>query len=216
MSLEENEIGEVKPSESGSDIGGEAQGSAASETPKNPKFRWYVVHTYSGFEDRAKTTLLERIRNARMEAKFGEIIVPTTVKESITKSGKKKQVTRTQFPGYMLVEMDLTDESMVLVRETPRITGFIGNQRSPRPLPDHEVLKLTAPEQAIAQDVGRQVPEILFEKGEGVKVIDGPFSNFDGIVDEVKPDKARLRVLVSIFGRETPVELEYKQVEKLH
>lgn len=187
----------------------------SSEIAKNSNLKWYVVHTYSGFEEKAKSALLERIKLKGVERLFGDIYIPTSTSESVTKSGKKKQVTRTQFPGYMLVQMALDDNTLALVKETPRITGFVGDQRRPRPLSDSEVLKLTSPEASAAAARKQAGPEILYEKGESVKVIDGPFSNFDGIVDEVKPDKARLRVLVSIFGRETPVELEYKQVEKL-
>ncbi len=193
----------------------EANEVSTETATKNSNLRWYVVHTYSGFEEKAKSALLERIKSKGAEEHFGDIYIPTLTSESVTKSGKKRQVTKTQFPGYMLVQMELDDNTLALVKETPRISGFVGDQRKPRPLSDSEVLKLTSPEAVAAQSIKHAGPEILFEKGEGVKVIDGPFSNFDGIVDEVKPDKARLRVLVSIFGRETPVELEYKQVEKL-
>lgn len=175
--------------------------------------KWYVVHTYSGYEEKAKAALLERVKNVGLEDKFGDIVIPSVSKETVTKSGKKKTTSKTQYPGYIIIQMDLNDVTRVLVKETPRITGFIGNQRSPRPLPDREVIKLTAPENIEEQKISE--PEIIFEKGETVKVIEGPFNNFDGVVDEVKPDKFRLRVLVSIFGRETPVELEYKQVEKI-
>jgi len=177
------------------------------------ELKWYVVHTYSGFEEKAKLALLERAKNNGMVDRFGEIIIPHTVKESVTKTGKRKQTNRTSFPGYMIVQMLLDDESMSLVKNTPRITGFVGNAKKPRPLPDNEVLRLTSPEAVAEQST--PVAEVAFEKGEGVKVVDGPFSNFDGVVDEVRPEKARLRVLVSIFGRETPVELEYNQVQKL-
>jgi transcriptional antiterminator NusG len=186
------------------------------ESVGNQGMKWYVVHTFSGFEEKAKSALLERIRLKSAESLFGDIFIPTSVSESVTKTGKKKQITKTQFPGYMLVQMQLDDNTIQIVKETPRITGFIGDQRRPRPLSDSEVLKLTSPDAALAAARKMVSPEILFEKGEGVKVIDGPFSNFDGVVDEVKPDKARLRVLVSIFGRETPVELEYRQVQKLN
>ena len=178
------------------------------------ELKWYVVHTYSGYEEKAKLSLMERVRNAKMDERFGEVIVPTTMKESVSKKGKKKKVASTQFPGYMLVQMDTSDEARHLLKNTPRITGFVGNQNNPRPLPDNEVMRLTQPE-AVEESSAQALPEIEFEKGENVKVIEGPFSSFDGVVDEVKPDKARLRVLVSIFGRETPVELEYRQVEKL-
>ncbi len=192
------------------------QNGAGPASSGNPNFKWYVVHTYSGFEEKAKLALYEQARNFKQEKFFGDVIIPSMVKEAVLKSGKKKQINKTQFPGYMLVQMEMTDESMSLVKNTPRITGFIGNQKKPRPLPEKEVLRYINPEGGGQVETVPQVAEILFEKGEGVKVIDGPFSNFDGIVDEVRPEKARLRVLVSIFGRETPVDLEYAQVEKLN
>lgn len=177
------------------------------------ELKWYVVHTYSGFEERAKQSLLELAKNEGCESQFGEVFIPQTVTESVTKSGKKRAVSKTSFPGYMLVQMDLTDMTMHIVKSTPKITGFVGNAKRPRPLPDHEVLQITSEE---AREQAKEVvPEVQFSKGEAVKVMEGPFSNFDGVIDEVKPDKAKIRVLVSIFGRETPVELEFSQVEKI-
>lgn len=177
------------------------------------ELKWYVIHTYSGFEERAKRSLLDLAKSEGHEDKFGEVYIPHQVTESVTKSGKKKSVTKTSFPGYIIVQMKLDETSMHIVKSTPKITGFVGNSKNPRPLPDHEVLKMTSPEeQEKPQEV---VHAVQFTKGEAVKVMEGPFSNFDGVVDEVKPDKAKIRVLVSIFGRETPVELEYNQVEKI-
>lgn len=175
--------------------------------------KWYVVHTYSGFEEKARLGLIERIKLLKMEEKFGQIFVPRTATEQVLKSGKKKRVEKTSFPGYILVEMTFGDDTSLLVRETPKITGFVGNVRTPRPISDQEVLRLTSPE-AMAEAARKVVSQIEFEKGETVKVKDGPFTNFDGVVDEVRPDKMKLRILVSIFGRETPVELDYIQVEK--
>jgi len=177
------------------------------------ELKWYVVHTYSGFEEKAKQALLERARGAGMEEKFGEIYIPHTMSESVTKAGKKRAVSKTSFPGYIIIQMDLDDSTMHLVKSTPKITGFVGNAKSPRALPDHEVLKITSPESV--QETKEVVQEVQFSKGESVKVMEGPFSNFDGVIDEVRPEKAKVRVLVSIFGRETPVELEYGQVEKI-
>ncbi|SME87977.1 transcription termination/antitermination protein NusG [Pseudobacteriovorax antillogorgiicola] len=177
------------------------------------EFKWYVVHTYSGYEERAKQSLLELAKNEGCEEQFGEVFIPQTVSETVTKSGKKKAVSKTSFPGYILVQMDLTDLTMHIVKSTPKITGFVGNTKRPRPLPDHEVLQITSEE---AREQAKEViPDVQFAKGEAVKVMEGPFSNFDGVIDEVKPDKAKVRVLVSIFGRETPVELEFGQVEKI-
>lgn len=174
--------------------------------------KWYVVHAYSGFEQKAKAALIERARMRGLTAKVGDIIIPETIKEQVTKSGKKKSVARTAYPGYLLVQLALDDETMFLVQETPKITGFVGNARHPRPLSEQEVLRLTRPEEYAEQTPA--VVTVSFEKGESVKVTDGPFSNFDGIIDDVRPDKQKVRVLVSIFGRETPVELDYNQVEK--
>jgi transcriptional antiterminator NusG len=176
--------------------------------------KWYVVHTYSGFEEKAKQGLLERVKMHNMTEKFGQVFVPKTATEQILKSGKKKRVEKTSFPGYILVEMVMTDETNHLVKETPKITGFVGDARKPRPMTDREVLALTSPE-ALAEQAKKVVTHIEFEKGEAVKVKEGPFTNFDGVVDEVRADKMKLRILVSIFGRETPVELDYGQVEKI-
>lgn len=181
---------------------------------RNPNFRWYVVHTYSMFEEKAKQTLLERIRLNKREAFFGEVIVPKMSHETTLKSGKKKRVERNAFPGYIIVEMEMNEETNHLVRDTPKITGFVGNARHPRPISDQEVLRLTSPE-TIKEQVKQQATTQSFEKGESVKVIDGAFTNFDGIVEAVQADKMKLRILVSIFGRETPVELDYGQVQKL-
>lgn len=177
------------------------------------ELKWYVVHTYSGYEEKAKLSLFERAKNLNMEDRVGEVIIPHTTTEKVLKSGKKKTSNKTSFPGYMIVQLDLDDNVIQLVKSTPRITGFIGNQKAPRPLPDNEVLRLTSPE--LVEEVKKPVAEVQFTKGESVKVKEGPFAEFDGVIDEVRPEKAKLRVLVSIFGRETPVELDYNQVEKL-
>ena len=185
--------------------------------------KWYVVHTHTGSEEKARQGLLERIKNQGMDGRFGQIFVPRTSTETLLRSGKKKCVDKTSFPGYILVEMDFSDETESLVRNTPKITGFVGadskfsggdKKRQPRPITDAEVLRLTSPEAVESQ---KQVvrSEINFHKGENVKVNDGPFTNLFGIVDEVRPDKMKLRILVSIFGRETPVELDFAQVEKI-
>jgi transcription termination/antitermination protein NusG len=176
--------------------------------------KWYVVHTYSGSEEKARQGLQDRIKAQHMEGRFGQIFVPRTASETVLKSGKKKRVEKTSFPGYILVEMDFDDATSLLVRETPKITGFVGNAKTPRPMSDAEVLRLTSPEAVEAQKVA-VAAEVSFRKGESVKVKEGPFTNFDGIVDEVRADKMKLRILVSIFGRETPVELDYIQVEKI-
>lgn len=185
---------------------------AATEKPVNPNMKWYVVHTYSGSEERAKLSLIENARMNKCSDKFGEIIVPKTMSETQNKAGKKKQVSKTSFPGYIIVQMMLDDLSKHVVKDTPKVTGFVGNQLNPRPISDIEVQRLTSPESIIQQK--KVEMKVSFDKGDSVKVIDGPFTNFDGVVDDVRPDKAKVRVLVSIFGRETPVDLEYSQVQK--
>lgn len=176
--------------------------------------KWYVVHTYSGYEEKARQALLERIKLERAEGKFGDVFVPRMTSEQVTKTGKKKKVEKTSYPGYILVQMLLDDHSRQLVKDTPKVTGFVGNAKNPRPISDQEALRLTSPE-AIEASKQTKKTQVSFEKGEHLKVIDGPFSNFDGVVDEVRPDKMKLKILVSIFGRETPVELDFSQVQKL-
>jgi len=171
--------------------------------------KWYGVHTYSGFENKVRLNLLERIKNEGMEDVFEEILIPCeTVVE--LKKGEKKTSSRKFFPGYILVKMELTDESWHIVKETSKVTGFVGGN-TPFPIPDEEVLKIT---RRMEEGAEKPRPKVLFEVGETVRVVDGPFLNFSGIVEDVKPDKGKLRVTVTIFGRATPVELEFMQVEK--
>ncbi len=171
---------------------------------------WYVIHTYSGYELKAKQNLEDRVRNFGKELLFGEILVPTENIVEMVK-GKKRETKRKFFPGYILVNMELTDETWYIVKDTPKITGFVGGNTNPNPIPEQEVLKIT---QQIAEGSLKPKPKADFERGEGVRIIDGPFSTFSGVVEEVKPEKGKLRVSVSIFGRATPVELDFTQVEK--
>jgi transcriptional antiterminator NusG len=171
--------------------------------------RWYGIHTYSGFENKVKLSLHERIKNLGLEEFFGEILIPSeTVVE--LKKGEKRTSSRKFFPGYILVNMDLNDETWHVVKETSKVTGFVGGN-TPVAIPDEEVQKIT---RRIEEGAEKPRPKVLFEVGETVRVIDGPFLNFSGVVEDVKPEKAKLRVMVSIFGRATPVELEFMQVEK--
>lgn len=172
--------------------------------------RWYIAHTYSGCEQRAKQTLEELVKMKKMDTYFDKILVPSeNVVEMI--KGEKKTKSKKIFPGYLLIRMRLTNETWHLVKSVPKISGFIGNGTTPYSIPDSEIDRVT---QQISDGSLRPKMKIVFEKGESVRVIDGPFSNFNGIVDEVKPDKGKVRVLVSIFGRSTPIELEFSQVEK--
>ncbi|MCB1198419.1 MAG: transcription termination/antitermination protein NusG [Bdellovibrionota bacterium] len=172
--------------------------------------KWYIVHTFSGYEKKAKVGLLDRIKAAGKEEFFGEILIPTENVVEINQ-GKKKTREKKFFPGYVFVQMVLDDETWHVVKDTPRISGFVGKGKKPPTVSEAEVLKLT---QQITDGVISPKLEISFDKGESVRVIDGPFQNFNGIVDDVNPDKGKMRVLVSIFGRSTPVELDYSQVEK--
>ena len=174
---------------------------------------WYVVHTYSGSEAKAKLSLQERIDKFGMAHRISEIYVPTTQIEKLTDSGKKKTRSKTLYPGYILVKMLYSVETRQLVNGTPKISGFVGNARNPRPISEREAMRL------ISQELGGKevVSEIkvMYEKGETVKIKDGAFANFSGMIDEVRPEKTKLRVLVSIFGRETPVEIDFDQAEKI-
>jgi transcriptional antiterminator NusG len=173
--------------------------------------RWYVVQTYSGFEHQVKRSLEERIVREGVEEKFGQILVPT--EEVIEmRDGQKRKSERKFFPGYVLVQMEMDNDSWHLVRSAPKVLGFIGGTSDrPAPISDNEAQAII---QRIQEGVDRPKPKVLYEPGEMVRVIDGPFNDFNGVVEEVNYEKSRLRVAVLIFGRSTPVELEFSQVEK--
>ena len=171
--------------------------------------KWYGVHTYSGFENKVRLNLLERIKNEGVEDFFEEILIPSeTVVE--LKKGEKKTSSRKFFPGYILIKMELTHETWHIVKETSKVTGFVGGN-TPFPIQDDEVNKIA---RRMEEGAEKPRPKVQFEIGETVRVVDGPFLNFSGVVEDVKPDKGKLRVTVTIFGRATPVELEFMQVEK--
>ena len=173
--------------------------------------RWYVVHAYSGYEKRVAAALKERIDLQGMNSRFGEVLVPTEEVVEM-KAGQKRKSERKFFPGYVLVQMDLDDETWHLVKETPRVMGFIGGKAdSPAPITDIEAEAIL---QRVVAGVEAPRPKTLFEPGEMVRVIDGPFNDFNGVVEGVNYEKNRLNVAVLIFGRSTPVELEFSQVEK--
>jgi transcriptional antiterminator NusG len=173
--------------------------------------KWYVVHAYSGFEKSVQRALQERIQRAGMQDKFGQILVP--VEEVVEMRGGQKSISeRKFFPGYVLVEMEMDDETWHLVKSTPKVTGFVGGTaQKPTPITEKEVAALM---QQIQEGVEKPRPKVLFEVGEAVRVTEGPFTDFHGTVEEVNYDKNKLRVSVMIFGRSTPVELEFGQVEK--
>ena len=171
---------------------------------------WYIVHTHTGFEDKVKDALLERVRMAGQEELFGEILVPTEQVVEMVK-GTRKTSERKFFPGYILINMELNDATWHTVQDTTRVTGFVGDSRNPQPLPERDAMKIIG---RIEEGATKPKPKVVFEEGDPVRVIEGPFANFQGVVDEVFPDKGRVKVMVSIFGRSTPVELEYIQVSK--
>ena len=187
------------------------QASTDSEGREAQDMKWYIVHTYSGFEDRVKETLRQRAEALDMASSFGEIHIPTeTIVEY--RGGKKKETQRKFFPGYILVQMAMSDAAWHVVKNTPKVTGFVGSGKNPTPLTQEEV------DQILDQVVSakeKPKPKYIFDKGEPVKIIDGPFNNFTGVVEEVNLDRNTLKVMVTIFGRHTPVELDFSQVQKL-
>jgi transcription termination/antitermination protein NusG len=187
----------------------EPQIAPAPAEPTSDGRRWYVIHTYSGYENKVKTNLEHRIQSMDMGDKIFQVLVPTEEEIEI-KNGKRHPVERKIYPGYVLVEMAMSDDSWYVVRNTPGVTAFVGSGNKPTELSDQEVrqilrqIKLDAPKYKVA-----------FTKGEAVRVTDGPFTDLHGVVDEVNPERNKVKVLVSIFGRETPVELDFLQIEKL-
>ena len=175
------------------------------------ELKWYIVHTYSGFENKVKKTLEERIEALGQEEYFGQILVPTEQVVELRK-GEKKTSSRKFYPGYIMVQMALNEESWHTVKDTAKVTGFVGGGVKPTPIPDEEAERII---RQMEEGVSRPKPKFQFEEGDEVRVIDGPFSNFQGVVNEVKPDKEKLRVMITIFGRLTPVELDFIQVNKI-
>ena len=173
--------------------------------------RWYVIHAYSGYEQNVMRTLKERIKLYGMEDKFGEILVPTEEVVEM-RDGKKRKSDRKFFPGYVLIQMEMNDDTWHLVKESPRVLGFIGGTSDhPAAISDGEANIIL---QRVVDSADKPRPKIVFEPGEVIRVNDGPFTDFNGVVEEVNFEKSRLRVSVLIFGRSTPVELEFEQVEK--
>jgi len=185
----------------------EAEGAASAASTLEKK--WYIVHTYSGHENKAKLSLLERVRNAGLQDYFGDVLVPTESVMELVK-GQRRTTTRKFFPGYMFVQMVMDDRTFHLVKNTPKITGFLGGTK-PTPVPEREI---TGVQTSVVEGKRPQKQKVVFEVGDTVRVIEGPFSNFSATIEEVKPEKQKVKVLVSIFGRATPVELDFNQVEK--
>ena len=186
------------------------QTSGEAKPPSNPRHKWYIVHAYSNFEKKVAEAIRDQAKTQNLEDCFSDILVPTEDVVEIRR-GRKVNAERKFFPGYVLVKMEMTDEAYHLIKNTPKVTGFLGSGSKPMPVSEKEVQRIVG---AIEEGVERPKPAITFDLGEKVKVTDGPFASFDGVVESVDEERSRLRVSVSIFGRATPVDLEYGQVEK--
>ncbi len=208
---------EAKPEEILAEAGetppetGEAAPEGQPEPPRNPNMKWYIIHSYSGFERKVKESLESRIKAFGLEDKIGRVLIPT---ESVTevRGGKKYNMERMFYPGYVLVEMDMDDHVWHMVKSTPRVTGFVGTGQQPTPLSEDEVNQIVY---RVAEGKEKPKLKMKFEKNEQVRITEGPFATFTGVVDEVNEDRETLKVMVTIFGRSTPVELEFGQVEKV-
>ncbi|MEP0236318.1 MULTISPECIES: transcription termination/antitermination protein NusG [Pseudomonadota] len=173
--------------------------------------RWYIVHAYSNFEKKVADSIREKAEQQGLSDLFEEILVPME-KVVEVRRGRKVDTERKFFPGYVLVKMDMTNEAFHLIKDTPKVTGFLGSDQKPMPIPEKEAMRII---HQVQEGVDRPKPSVTFEVGEQVRVSDGPFASFSGLVEEVDDERARLKVAVSIFGRATPVELEFGQVDKL-
>jgi transcriptional antiterminator NusG len=184
---------------------------AAPEAPRNPNLKWYIIHSYSGFERKVKESLESRVQAFGLQDKIGRVLIPT---EAVTevRGGKKYTSERMFYPGYVLVEMDMDDHVWHVVKATPRVTGFVGTGQQPTPLSEEEVQHIVY---RVDQAKDKPKLKVKFEKNETVRITEGPFATFTGIVDDVNEDRETLKVMVTIFGRSTPVELEFGQVEKV-
>jgi transcriptional antiterminator NusG len=189
----------------------EAVAAAETATPSNPNMKWYIIHSYSGFERKVKESLETRVQAFGLQEKIGRVMIPTEPVTEI-RGGKKYTTERMFYPGYVLVEMDMNDHVWHVVKSTPRVTGFVGTGQQPTPLSEEEVQHIV-----YRVNVGKDKPKlkVKFEKNETVRITEGPFTSFTGAVDEVNEDRETLKVMVTIFGRSTPVELEFNQVEKV-
>jgi transcriptional antiterminator NusG len=211
--LPEEAVPEAEPSPE------EAPAAKRARPPEDGKKKWYIVHTYSGYEQKVKLSIekqIEKFRSSRQAQQrqiagyFGEILIPTENVVELVK-GQRKTSTRKFFPGYILIQMENNDESRHFIRETPKVSGFVGGGREPTPISDEELQRILRQQTEGAE---RPKPKVQFERGENIRVIHGPFSNFTGVVEDVKPEKGKVKVLVTIFGRATPVELSFVEVEK--
>ena len=184
---------------------------SAVETPKNPNMKWYIIHAYSGFERKVKESLESRVQAFGLQDKIGKVLIPTEPVTEI-RGGKKYTTERAFLPGYVLVEMDMDDNVWHVVKSTPRVTGFVGTGQQPTPMSPEEVDSIVY---RIDRSKDKPRLKVKFEKNESVRITEGPFATFTGVVDEVNEDRETLKIMVTIFGRSTPVELEFGQVEKV-
>ena len=195
----------------GAQAAAEGEAAASTEAPRNPNLKWYIIHTYSGFERKVKESLESRVHAFGLEDKIGKVIIPTEPVTEI-RNGKKYTTERAFLPGYVLVEMDMDDHVWHVVKSTPRVTGFLGAGNQPTPMSEDEVNTIIY---RVAESKEKPKLRVKFEKNESVRITEGPFATFTGVVDEVNEDRETLKVMVTIFGRATPVELEFGQVEKV-
>ncbi|HEX7550996.1 MAG TPA: transcription termination/antitermination protein NusG [Candidatus Methylomirabilis sp.] len=203
------------PQESGAEsaaVPSSAAATAVAEIAAPPAHhQWFVIHTYSGFENKVKQSIEQRVAVLGLGEVVSQVMIPTeTVVE--LKKGKRREASQKFFPGYVLICMEMSDDLWYMIKNTPKVTGFVGPGVRPTPIPEEQVRAIL---QQVETGAERPKHRILFSRGESVRVIDGPFSNFTGVVDEVKPEKGRLKVMVSIFGRPTPVDVEFLQVERV-
>jgi len=208
MQDEEKNASATPPAETEESTGA---AGAAAEAPRNPNMKWYIIHSYSGFERKVRESLESRVHAFGLQDKIGRVLIPT---ESVTevRGGKKYTSERMFYPGYVLVEMDMDDHVWHVVKSTPRVTGFVGTGQQPTPLSEEEVQNIVY---RVGESKDKPKLKVKFEKNESVRITEGPFASFTGIVDEVNEDRETLKVMVTIFGRSTPVELEFGQVEKV-
>ena len=208
MQDEEKNASATPPAETEESTGA---AGAAAEAPRNPNMKWYIIHSYSGFERKVRESLESRVQAFGLQDKIGRVLIPT---ESVTevRGGKKYTSERMFYPGYVLVEMDMDDHVWHVVKSTPRVTGFVGTGQQPTPLSEEEVQNIVY---RVGESKDKPKLKVKFEKNESVRITEGPFASFTGIVDEVNEDRETLKVMVTIFGRSTPVELEFGKVEKV-
>ena len=210
LTMQDEEKNETPAASEGAPVT-DAAAESTGEAPRNPNMKWYIIHSYSGFERKVKESLESRVAAFGLQNKIGKVLIPT---ESVTevRGGKKYTSERMFYPGYVLVEMDMDDHVWHVVKSTPRVTGFVGTGQQPTPLSDEEVQHIVY---KVADSREKPKLKVKFEKNETVRISEGPFATFTGVVDEVNEDRETLKVMVTIFGRSTPVELEFGQVEKV-